>query len=172
MRLTKVQRKKGISRYHYFASTPQFHTYLLSSTNRFHTRTKPFHHPKSLSFIPKPLSSTLPSVPHQKPPVQDQNPVSSSSKIPQFHTKNPSVQLTPHFHTKNPQWNTENTSVPHTLWFGTEGCVELMGFRFWTEGFFVWNGGVFGVELRGVLDWGVFAVELRDFRGWKGVTLL
>ena len=39
-------------------STPQFYTDPLSSTNRFHTRTTPFQHPKSVSSTPKALSST------------------------------------------------------------------------------------------------------------------
>ena len=34
-------------------STTQFHTDPLSSTRRFHTRTTPFQHPKSLSSTPK-----------------------------------------------------------------------------------------------------------------------
>ena len=55
-------------------SIPPFQTDLLSSTHRFHTRTTPFKHPKSLSSTPKP---------------------------PQFHTKNQSVKHTRQFHTNN-----------------------------------------------------------------------
>ena len=57
---------------------PQFDTDRLSSTHRFHTRSTPFQHPKSLSSTPKtPQFHLL---------------LSSTPKAPQFHTKNPSVQ--------------------------------------------------------------------------------
>ena len=120
-----------------------------------------------------------PSVPHRPPQFNTSVPLLdhtfSAPKIPQFHTKNPSVQhqnplsSTP----KTPQFKTP-PSVPHLkplssthpsgkievelrgFWCGTEECVELRGFKCGTEGV--------------VLNWGVFGVELRDFWGWKGVV--
>ena len=79
-------------------TTSQFHTDPINSTHLFNTRTTPCQHPKSLSSTP-----TTPQF---------------NTKIPHFHTKNPSVQHTAHFHTKNPsnphipQFNTENPSAP------------------------------------------------------------
>ena len=54
-------------------STPQFHTDPPSSTNRFHTRTTPFQHPKSLSSTPK-------------TPLLNTKSLSSTPKTPQFNT--------------------------------------------------------------------------------------
>ena len=85
----------------------------------------------------------------------------SAPKIPQFHTKNPSVQhkslsstpKTPQFHplsstSKTPQFNTHPSvqhqkplsSTPKTSQFKTSvklRCVELRGFRCGTEG--IWG---------------------------------
>ena len=136
-------------------STPQFHKDPLSSTHRFHTRTKPFQHPKSLDSTPKSLDSIL--------------------ETPQFHNK------THQFHTP---FSSTHASVPHRLytdifvwgvcwtkeflvwnwgvfgvelsgfWCGTEGFyVELRGFLCWTEGFLVWNWGVCWNKGFLVWDW-------------------
>ena len=78
----------------------------------------------------------------------------SARKIPQFQTKNPSVQHTPQIHTKKPSVPHKKTSVPYrkplssthslrqkialykrALQFLTERCVELRGFWCGTEGY-------------------------------------
>ena len=83
----------------------------------------------------------------------------SAPEIPQFHTKNPSVQHTPQFHTKN--LSSPRSSTPKTPRFKTTKNPEVCG----TERFLVLNwrvscGTEECVELRG------FGVELRDF--WRG----
>ena len=72
----------------------------------------------------------------QNPSVPHQQPLGSTPKIPQFHTK--------------------NRSVPTERVFG----VELRGFWCWTEGFWVLNWGIPGAEKvwslcgTNVLNWG------------------
>ena len=115
-------------------SIPQFHTDPLISTNRFHTRTTPFQHLKSLSSTPKtPLFHTKnPSVPHQKPlswthpSVPHQKLLSSTPKTLRFNTK-----IEP-----------ENFSV-----FGVELRVC------WTEGFLMLNWGISGANKVWSLCW-------------------
>ena len=121
-----------------------------------------------ISFKGVPLSSTPPSVQHISSTQKGQS--FSAPEIPQFHTKNSSVQHNPLSSTpETPQFNT-SPSVPHQktlssthplsstpknplfgvelrgFWCGTEGCVELRGFWCWTERFLVWNWGISGAE--------------------------
>ena len=118
-----------------------------------------------------PLSSTPPSV-HHISSTQKGHAI-SAPKIPQFHTKNPSVphQKIPQFHTKTlsvphqkllssnllsttpktPKFHTPLSSTSKTPQFNT---VFVWGVC-WTERFLVrhWGGlncRVFGVELRGL----------------------
>ena len=80
-------------------------------------------HPPSvqhISSIQKGQSFSAPKIPqfNTKNPSVQHNPLSSTPKTPQFHTKNPSVQhnplsstpKTPEFH--SPQFHTQNPSVP------------------------------------------------------------
>ena len=84
----------------------------------------------------------------------------SALKIPQYHTKNPSVPHAPQFHTRNPSVLTKKNckACLYYISYIELFCVELRGFRCGTE--------------EGVLNWGVFGVVLRDFGSWKGVALL
>ena len=134
-------------------STHQFHTDLLSSTHRFHKRTTPFQHPKSLSSTPKnPSVSPFPQFHTKNSSVQHQNPLSSTPKIFQFHT---------------PQFNTKTPSVLHQKSFSsTHSSVQH---SFCLRGVLNWE--VFSVEPR-VWNSGVFRVGLRDFGAWKGVAVL
>ena len=107
----------------FFLSTHQFHTEPLSWTHQFNTRNSA---PKISQF---------------------------KTEIPQFNTKNPSVQHTPQFNTKTPSvQHQEPLSSTHLNWgvCGNKGCVELRGFWCGTEGV---SGAVkewpFCVELRG-----------------------
>ena len=119
-----------------------------------------------------------PSVQHISSTQKDHS--FSGPKIPQFHTKNPSVLhqkplsstlKTRQFHTPLSSTPKPLTSAPKTFRFNTPlsstlkttqfntllrqkiaaGCVELRG----------------SVELRGRWNWGVFCVEMKDFRCWK-----
>ena len=131
-------------------STPQFHTDPLGSTHRFHTRTIPFQRSKSLSSTPK--TSQF------------------NTKIPQFHTKNPSVPHRKSFSATHP-------SVPHRLYRAVFCLRGVLNWEvWWTEGFLLWNWGVLmwnwgeGGETEefmmwnwGRWNWGFFGVELRGF---------
>ena len=113
-----------------------------------------------------------PSVPHWLPQfnssVQHKDHTFSVPRMSQFNTKNRSVQHPPQFHTPSvqhtPQFNTINPSFQHTHvlnWGGcrTEGCVELRGFRYWTEVVFVFNGGMLWTEGFLVLNRGILEAE-------------
>ena len=79
----------------------------------------------------------------------------SAPKIPQFNTKNPSVQHTLQFNTKKP-------SVQHRkklCW--TEGFLVLNSGMCWTEGFSVLTAGFF------VVNSGVFWCWTQGFRWLK-----
>ena len=136
-------------------STTQFHTDPLSSTRRFHTRTTPFQHPKSLSSTPK---------------------------SPQFHTKNFfvwGVSWTEGFSVRNwgcvelREFGVELRCVElKGFWCGTEGA-ELKG---WNWGVLVWSWGVCGTEgFLGLKRSGPFVwnwcVELRGVWNWGDPTL-
>ena len=155
----------------FWSSTPQFHTDPLSSTHRFHIRTTPFSHAKSLSSTPKnpQFNTKIPQFHTTTPSVSPLKPLSSTPLPPQIHTKN--IQFNSkilQFHTKIPQFHTKNSSVPHRKFFcsrsksvcGTEGCVELTSFWCWTEGFRGWKGVALlcGTD---VLNWGG-GVELGE----------
>ena len=116
----------------------------------------------------------------------------SASKIPQFHTENPSVQHRKPLSSTQPSvpqqkpFSSTYPSISHQKPLSsTHPSVPLQKplsstpktekFWCWSEGFLmlkfsVWN--FFGVELRGVLNWEVFDVELRNFGCWKGVVLV
>ena len=114
------------------------------------------------------------SVPHK-------NHTFSAPTIPQFNTKNPSVQhrnsSVPHLKPlsstlpsvshrkplsstpKPPQFHIKNPSVLHQK-------------PLWTTHPSVQHQKPVSSTHPLVLNWGVFGVELRDFGGWKGVALL
>ena len=68
--------------------------------------------------IISPFSSTPPSVQHVSSTQMGH--FFSAPKIPQFHTKNPSVQQNRQFHTKNPQFNKTVSSIPKTPQLNTK----------------------------------------------------
>ena len=118
--------------------SPHFHNpsvQHISSTQKGHS----FQPQLSASLTQKSLSSTHPSVQHQKR---------------QFNTKNPSFRHTPQFNTPL------SSTPPH---FKTALSFELMGVLNWrmcrTVGFLVLNWGL----MRVVLNWRVFGVKLRLF---------
>ena len=146
------------------------HTFSAPQIPQFNTRNPSVQHQNPSLLYEKPISSTHPSVPLQEP-------LSSTPKPRQFHTKNLSVQ--------------HSFCLKGVLNWGVL-TVELRRFRCGTEGFSVWNWGVcgtegvfgleprvFGVELRGFLcetegcvELGGFWYGIEEFRGWKGVALL
>ena len=77
--------------------------------------------------VPHPLSST-----HQ---FQIKGPLLFIPKIPQFHTKNPSVQHTYQFHIKNPSVPAPLSSTPKNTQFNAPLRQKLC----LTEEFLVWN---------------------------------
>ena len=130
---------------------PQFHTPQFNTSVQ-HKRAAHFQPPKSVSSRHKSLSSTHPSVQHQKTVI-------STSKTIQFNTPLSSTYLSVQHH--KPFSSTRGVLKWGVCW--TECCVELKGVLNW--GVF-WTDGFFGVELR------LFFVELTDFGGWKGVVLV
>ena len=105
------------------------------------------------------LSST------QTPSVQHKDHTFSAPEIPQFNTKNPSVQhekplsSTP----KNVQFHIPLISTPKNPQFNTSLSLYrafLSVFLCWTERFLMWSWwlcgteGFFGLELWGRLNWG------------------
>ena len=131
---------------YFLRSIPQFHTDPLNSTHRFHTRTTPFQHTKSLS---------------------------STTKTPQFNTplsyflSEGCVELRGFWcETKGVlNWGVFNVELTGCVelsgfWCGTEGCVELRGLLNW---------GIFGVELRDFGGWkGVARLCGTNVLNWGG----
>ena len=130
---------------------PQFRTDSLSWTHRFHTRTTPFHHPKSLS------SSPINSKFHTNYDIyvcEWLNIQGSLGKWAIF-----SVEL------RGFRCGTEGFSV----WNWAGGGGKLRGFGCGTGRFLVWNWGVFGVELRHFGGWkGVVLLYGTDVLKWEG----
>ena len=98
------------------------HTFSMPKIPQFNTKNPSVQHRNPLSSTPKPLTLTHPSVPLQKPPVQH--------SFCQRGVLNP--------------WGVFGMKLRGRE--GTEGCVELRGFRCWTEGFSVWNWGLCWTE--------------------------
>ena len=113
---------------------------------------------KGLSFS----ATTIPQFHTKNPSVQHQNPsVSHNPQFhpPQFHTKNPSVPNTPQFHTKTAQFNTplrQKLCWTEGFWWRTEGCVKLRGV--WNWGVLVWNWAG-GTEEFLMLKWGIWVLK-------------
>ena len=87
-------------------------------------------------------------------------------RTPQFNTSVPHKKHT-FSAPKMPQFNTKNRTVQHQNLLSFISKIP----QFQTN-LLVRNWGVFGIEQRSVLNWGVFCVELRNFGGLKGVALL
>ena len=118
------------------------------------------------------IAEEHPSVPHR--PLQFNTSVPhkdhtiAAPKIPQFNTKNSSVQHIPQFQTNNPsvQHQKSLSSTPKTPQFNTKTPSVQLRKPFGFTHFLVWNWVVCWTELLLVWNWGVFRVALRGF--WCG----
>ena len=107
-------------------------------------------------FLGVPLSST-----HQ---FHTKEPLLSAPKIPQLHTKNPSVQHTPQLHTRNPsvphqKFLSSYPSVPHQILLSSTPKIP----QFHIKNSSVQHTPQFHTKVILVFNFGVFGVELRDF---------
>ena len=105
------------------------------------------------------INHEYPSFPHRPPQfntsVQHQDHTFSAPKVPQFHTKNPSVPPPPSSTPKTPQFNTKTPSVQPPQFHTKNPPVQH------TPQFHRLYRAIFC--LRGTLNLGVFSVELGVF---------